>query len=156
VRGECWNPYRQNVLKGDYPILGQHTFLNLTATSLTDVEWRQVPTPTSPFESTDDPFQEEFFGNPNQFFLNQDLRLSFDLVHGDAGFKPADWRLKLTPVFNLNYLAVEVGRVAPTSRKNPLPPVSSDRRIVRRNEALGHQPILRLHLAPRGLAAVRE
>ncbi len=117
VRGECWNPYNQNVLKGDYPILGQHTFLNLTATSLTDVEWRQVPTPTSPFESTDDPFQEEFFGNPNQFFLNQDLRLSFDLVHGDAGFKQPDWRFKLTPVFNLNYLAVEeLGVVSPDIR----------------------------------------
>ncbi|MFM8219671.1 MAG: hypothetical protein ACKOJF_12210, partial [Planctomycetaceae bacterium] len=27
--GQWWNPYRQHVLKGDYPILGQHTFLNI-------------------------------------------------------------------------------------------------------------------------------
>ncbi|HEX5139064.1 MAG TPA: hypothetical protein VFY93_18995, partial [Planctomycetota bacterium] len=31
--GSLLNPYRQNVLKGDYPILGQNTFFALTATS---------------------------------------------------------------------------------------------------------------------------
>jgi hypothetical protein len=31
----------------------------------------------------------------------------FELVHGDAGFKPADWRVRITPVLNLNYLDVE-------------------------------------------------
>ena len=30
VKGAWWDPYNQNVLKGDYPIIGQHTFLNLT------------------------------------------------------------------------------------------------------------------------------
>ncbi|MBI3328925.1 MAG: hypothetical protein HYZ81_19755 [Nitrospinae bacterium] len=25
VKGRWWDPYRQNVLKGDYPITGQHT-----------------------------------------------------------------------------------------------------------------------------------
>src|SRR5262245_21265060 len=30
--GSLFDPYRQNVLKGDYLILGQHTFLNVTAT----------------------------------------------------------------------------------------------------------------------------
>ncbi|HEX3600052.1 MAG TPA: hypothetical protein VHU84_07900, partial [Lacipirellulaceae bacterium] len=50
-RGNWLNPYRQNVLKGDYPIIGQHTFLNVTATNFTDIEFRQVPTPTTPFES---------------------------------------------------------------------------------------------------------
>src|SRR5215471_6586231 len=28
--GNCWDPYNQNVLKGDYPILGQNTFLVFT------------------------------------------------------------------------------------------------------------------------------
>lgn len=102
--GRWWDPYHQNVLKGDYPIVGQHTFLNISAASLLILEERQVPTPTSPFESTVDPFQEEFFGNPNQFFYSHYFKLSVDLSHGDAAFKPADWRVKLTPVFNLNYL----------------------------------------------------
>src|SRR5262249_9666233 len=33
--------------------------------------------------------------------------LSVDLFHGDAAFKPVDWRIKVTPVFDMNYLAVE-------------------------------------------------
>ncbi len=107
ARGAWYNPYRQNLLKGDYPIYGQHTFLNVTATAFTSFEFRQVPTPTTPFESTDDPFQEEFFGNPDQFFIRNDYRFMFELVHGDAGFKPADWRVRITPVLNLNYLDVE-------------------------------------------------
>ena len=107
VEGHWWDPYNQNVLKGDYPILGQHTFLNLTATSQTLVEFRQVPTPTTPFESTVGARQAEFFGNPDQFFFQHNLKLSFELNHGDAAFKPADWRIKITPVFNNNYLDVE-------------------------------------------------
>ena len=35
--GNWWDPYDQNVLKGDYPILGDHTFFDLTATN--DVFW---------------------------------------------------------------------------------------------------------------------
>ena len=31
--GHWWDPYDQNLLKGDYPIWGQHTFLDLTAVS---------------------------------------------------------------------------------------------------------------------------
>jgi hypothetical protein len=106
VEGNILNPFTQNVLKGDYPIIGQHTFLNVTATSLAIAEFRQVPTATTPFESTRDPFQEEFFGDPNQFFYTHNFLVSFDLFHGDAGFKQPDWRIKFTPIFNLNYLDV--------------------------------------------------
>ncbi|MBX7106659.1 MAG: hypothetical protein K1X57_21470, partial [Gemmataceae bacterium] len=105
--GRWWDPYNQNVLKGDYPIIGQHTFLAITASTELIYEPRTVPVPTTPFESTLRPNQEEFFGRPNQNLYNQYFRLSFDLFHGDAGFKPADWRVKLTPVFNINYLNVQ-------------------------------------------------
>ena len=107
TEGRWWDPYNQNVLKGDYPIIGQHTFLNITATSLALLEYRQVPTPTTPFESTERPDQEEFFGDPDQFFYTHFFKLSFDLFHGDAAFKPIDWRVKVTPIFNVNYLDVE-------------------------------------------------
>ena len=70
VEGHWWDPYNQNVLKGDYPILGQHTFLDIKATSLAIFEERQVPTPTTPFESTTRSTREEFFGSPNQFAYN--------------------------------------------------------------------------------------
>src|SRR5207237_1755481 len=40
AEGNLLNSYKQNVLKGDYPIIGQHTFLNVTGTNLSLVEFR--------------------------------------------------------------------------------------------------------------------
>ena len=116
--GHWWDPYHQNVLKGDYPIIGQHTFLEMTAVNLSLFEVRQVPTGTTPFESTTRPGRDEFFGSPNQFFYTNFLSLSLDLFHGDAAFKPVDWRIKVTPVFDVNYLAVdELAVVNPDVRR---------------------------------------
>lgn len=116
--GNICDPYNLNVLKGDYAIWGQNTFFNFTATSFSIFEPRQLPTATTPFESTARPFQNEFFGRPNQFFNTDFLSLSFDLFHGDAAFKPVDWRVKITPVFNFNYLTVEeLGVVSPNVNK---------------------------------------
>jgi len=118
VEGAIWDPFHQNVLKGDYPILGQHTFLNITATNDLLIETRQVPTPNTPFESTPDPDAPEFFGDPDQFFVNNNAIVSLDLVHGDGAFKPADWRIKLTQIFNVNHLVVdEFGVVSPDVRR---------------------------------------
>jgi hypothetical protein len=118
ARGRLLNPYNQNLLKGDYPIIGQNTFLSVTVTNFMSNEYREVPTATTPFESNEDPFSEEFFGDPSQYFFKNDLRVSFDLNHGDVGFKPFDWRIKLTPVFNVNYLDVEeLGVVSPDVRQ---------------------------------------
>jgi hypothetical protein len=105
--GRWWDPFNLNVLKGDYPIIGQHTFLDITVSSLSIMEARQIPTATTPFESTTRPAQEEFFGRPNQFIYSQYMSLSVDLFHGDAAFKPVDWRVKVTPVANYNNLSVE-------------------------------------------------
>jgi hypothetical protein len=107
VQGHWWDPFNQNVFKGDYPIYGQHLFLDITATTQIDFELRQVPTAATSFESTAGPGQRDFFGNPNQFAYSQNFFFSFDLFHGDASFKPVDWRIKLTPAFNINYLAVD-------------------------------------------------
>lgn len=115
--GHWWDPYNQNLLKGDYPVIGQHTFLNITATNEMLNEFREVPTGTTPFESTVNPNQEEFFGNPRQYFFVNNLRLNFNLSHGDTAFKPFDWQFRMTPVFNLNYLSVkELGVVNPDVR----------------------------------------
>jgi len=118
VPGRKWDPYHQNVLKGDYPFLGQHNFFNLTIADNQIIEGRQVPTPNTPFESTPDPNSSEFFGNPNQFFYTHYLSVTTDWVHGDGAFKPADWRLKVTNVFNVNDLNVgELGVVNPDVRR---------------------------------------
>jgi hypothetical protein len=103
--GSPTNPYRQSVLKGDYPIVGQNTFLNLTLTSDTVFEARDLPTPAG--LSTARPNTAEFFGSGQQLFLTSYLGLSFELQHGNAAFKPPDWVLRVTPVFNVNYLGVD-------------------------------------------------
>jgi hypothetical protein len=112
--GNIFNPYTQNLLKEDFPIIGQHTFFDLRASSRTIANFRQVPTPDTPFESTPTPGQEDFFGNPNGFLFLQYYALAFELNHGDKTFKPNDWRIKVAPVFNQNYLEVyELGVVRP-------------------------------------------
>jgi hypothetical protein len=103
VEGHWWDPYNQNVLKGDYPIIGQHTFFNVTATSQTAFDFRQVPTATTPFESTRGFDQREFFGQAEQTTLLQNLFVRMDLFHGNqTGFKPLDWQIRITPVVNMN------------------------------------------------------
>jgi hypothetical protein len=116
--GHWYDPYRQNVLKGDYPILGQHTFLELTGESSTLFNGRQIPTAQRGFESTARPASVDFFGRDGQFAFSELMTLSFDLFHGDAAFKPVDWRVKVTPAFNANTLSVqEVGIVSPNVLK---------------------------------------
>jgi hypothetical protein len=102
--GHWWDPFNENVLKGDYPILGQNTFFVLTATSQTIYEPRQTPIATTPFESTANPYSAQFFGRPNQNLFDQLISTSFELFHGDAAFRPVDWRIKITPEFNFNYI----------------------------------------------------
>ncbi|MEI7781771.1 MAG: hypothetical protein WCJ18_07585, partial [Planctomycetota bacterium] len=115
--GNAFNPYTQNLLKEDFPIIGQHTFFDMKGISRTIANFRQVPTPNTPFESTPTPGQEPFFGNPNGFLFLQYYTLAFELNHGDKTFKPNDWRIKIAPVFNQNYLEVyEYGVVLPDVR----------------------------------------
>lgn len=110
VRGRWWDPYNQNVLKGDYPILGQHYFFALSAISDSLLELRRIPVPSN--VSAADPKQAEFFGSGDQILFNQNWILSLEFFKGDTAFKPRDWEFRLTPVFNLSYLnAKETGVV---------------------------------------------
>jgi hypothetical protein len=102
-RGRWWDPYNQNVLKGDYPIKGNKLFLILSAVSTTAVELRRAP--TSSGVSSVDPLSGEFFGQPEQLAASQTFQFSFELFHGDTTFKPRDWAIKISPTFSVpNYL----------------------------------------------------
>lgn len=109
VRGSRWDPYNQNRLKGDYPILGQDKFLVLTATSDTLVDLFTIPTPSS--VSTDRPGSIEFFGDDAQLLLVETVFLSADFFQGDTAFKPFDWRVKATLAGNVNHLDVRENAV---------------------------------------------
>jgi len=105
-----WDPFNRNRLKGDVPIFGQQTFLNITATSDTSLDERRVPS-TSNISSAA-PGSSEYFGRGEQFALSETFRFSFDLFHGDTSFRPVDWRIQVTPAVNVNYLNVrELGIV---------------------------------------------
>jgi len=102
--GDWRNPYRQNPLKGDFPILGsQDVFLNIGGLVRQYVETRNVPTGT--LNTGDGGFT--FFGNGRQSVLLTQVALSFDLFKGAQAFQPVDWRLKLTPVVQRTEVQVE-------------------------------------------------
>lgn len=100
--GHLYDPYNQNILKGDYPILGQNTFLILTGTSETVIEAKKLPIPSGASAAGAGRFN--FFGNGNLLEVNQRFKPTFQLYHGNTAFKPRDWELRITPVFNLNAL----------------------------------------------------
>jgi len=120
VKPHWYDPFNHNRFKGDEPIwpavFGQQVFLNFTGSAETFLEGRRVPTPSG--VSAAQPGSANFFGNGNQLFLDQTLRFTFDLFHGDTSFKPVDWRIRVTPEVSLNYLDVrELGIVSPDVRK---------------------------------------
>jgi hypothetical protein len=102
VKGHWYDPFNLNKLKGDYPIIGNQTFLNVTLTSDTFVDGRRLPVPSG--LGSQRPDSAEFFGRFGQYFMSENLAFSFDLFHGDTSFRPIDWRIKFTPEVNINYI----------------------------------------------------
>ena len=114
-----YDPFNRNRFKGDEPIwpglLGQQVFLDITASSDSFFDGRRVPSPSN--VSSARPGSSGFFGRGEQAFFDQTLRFAFDLFHGDAAFKPVDWRVRITPEISLNNLKVrELGLVGPDPR----------------------------------------
>lgn len=100
--GRWYNPFAQNILKGDKPIFGQHTFFSFTGTGITGFDLRRLPVPSG--VSAVQPGESEFFGRGRQVFLAQTFRFALDLFHGDTSFKPVDWRIRVTPAVQINQL----------------------------------------------------
>jgi hypothetical protein len=125
-----WHPYRQSLLKGDAPIIGQDIFLNLTASTQTELEFRRIPTASGVSAAV--PGAYEFYGVSEQIGLQNNVGLSVELFKGETAFKPVEWAIKLEPVFNLNYVnARETGVISPDPRgslfgNNNTPPPNND------------------------------
>lgn len=99
------DPYNQNVLKGDYPILGQDWFLVVTGVSDTLFEARRIYNPTGVSSGSGDRFG--FFGGGDQQLVNQNFILSIEFFQGNTSYKPRDLEFKATMVQNLNYVNVQ-------------------------------------------------
>ena len=110
-KGRWYDPYNQSWLKGDYPIIGNKTFMILSAVSSSTVELSRTPKPSD--VSSARPGSAEFFGKPEALAVNQLFQFTFELFHGDSTFRPRDWAIKISPTFSLpNYLnARETGVV---------------------------------------------
>jgi hypothetical protein len=101
-RSRWYDPYNQNVLKGDYPIFGNDKFLIFSAASTSQIEIRRTPLPTN--VSSNNPDSNNFFGRPESLSFNQTLQLSFEMFKGDSTFRPRDWAIKISPTFSVpNY-----------------------------------------------------
>lgn len=115
-----FDPYNQNVLKGDRPIrlpyLGSEAFLVLTGISDSLVESRTLPTPSG--VSAANPGSFEFFGSEAQGLFVQNVLVSADVFEGDTTFQPVRQRVKITLAANLNHVRVEEnGIVKPSPRR---------------------------------------
>lgn len=102
-RGRWYDPYNLNVLKGDYPILGNDKFMILSAVSSTTVDFGRTPKPTD--ASSVNPGSTEFFGRPEALAINETLQFTFEFFKGQTTFKPRDWAIKISPTLSLpNFL----------------------------------------------------
>ncbi len=100
------NPYRQNMLKGDFPLPGtEDLFLNLIVTERFTYQVRELPTPSGITGSSS--VEPDFFGDPDQTLLINDVAVTVELFKGQQAFMPVEWRIRVTPVFNFNVLDVE-------------------------------------------------
>ncbi|MDX6271912.1 MAG: hypothetical protein QOD28_3135, partial [Acidobacteriota bacterium] len=102
-RGKWYDPYNQNLLKGDFPIFGQSVFMILSGVDTTTVELNRTPKPTD--VSSQRPGSAEFFGRPETFITNHLIQFSFEMFSGSTTFKPRNLAIKISPTISLqNYV----------------------------------------------------
>lgn len=101
-----YDPYNQNVWKGDKPIHGDDWFLSLLAISDTIMEPRSVPTPVGP-QSSLNPGSIDIFSGPDQTIFASTLLAGIIYFKGDTVFKPPEWEYRLTLAFNYNRVDVD-------------------------------------------------
>ena len=102
-KGRWYDPYNQNVLKGDKPIFGDDYFIVLSAVSTTGFELRRTPSGNN--VSSNEPDSNNFFGRPESLSFNQTIQLSFEFFKGQTVFQPRQWAIKISPTFSVpNYL----------------------------------------------------
>ncbi len=102
--GKLYDPYNQNVLKGDLPIFGkpgEEWFFEASLISDTLIERRKIPNPVG-FASTQGSGSTDVFGSSNQTVFVESLIPSFSLIRGNTTFRPPDFELRFVPVLNFN------------------------------------------------------
>ncbi|HKT73474.1 MAG TPA: hypothetical protein VJQ47_11330 [Steroidobacteraceae bacterium] len=104
-RNNLLDPYNRNVLKADKPVFGDDGFFNLGLISDSRFESRELPTAVGG-SSTRFPGENDIFGRSRQEVFSQSLATEFVLFKGDTVFRPPDYELRFTPVFNFNHASI--------------------------------------------------
>ncbi|MEK6540785.1 MAG: hypothetical protein AABZ45_01555 [Pseudomonadota bacterium] len=124
-----FDPYHQNLLKGDrplnlsgvprwFPFTGNDWFLTLSAISDTVVEPRTFPIPVG-VQTTERPDSNNVFGRPASLVLSQTFITGFGLTKGMTAFKPPDLEYRVAIAFNMNYVDVPERRVLNVEPSRP-------------------------------------
>lgn len=102
------DPYNtNNVLKGDRPIWGANGFSVLTGSTTSLFESRRVPVSADAVTGGLDGHQ--------QFFNSQTASIDAVLYEGDTIFRPPDYQLRLTPIFNYSSTSTGAAKTTATS-----------------------------------------
>ncbi|HEU0226074.1 MAG TPA: hypothetical protein VFR29_11610 [Steroidobacteraceae bacterium] len=105
-RENLLDPYHgNNWLKGDRPAFGEDWFFNLGLVSDSVIEPRRFPVPVAVADSGD-PGSLDTIGDGEQQVYAENLIAEFVLYQGSTVFKPPDWEIRFTPVFNFNHAEV--------------------------------------------------
>ena len=107
-KGKWYDPYNQNVLKGDIPVFGSpghEWFFEASVVSDSQTEFRNVPTGVGGV-TTSNPQSLDVLGEYEQSTFVENLLIRFSLIRGNTVFKPPTFELRVAPVFNYNYIDV--------------------------------------------------
>ena len=106
-----YDPYNQNVWKGDKPFLpfakwGNDWFLVLTAISDTLIESRRLPIPVGA-QSSRRPGSDDIFGRGTQNVFVETIILSAAVIKGNTTFKPQDYEFRIVPAIQINHARIQ-------------------------------------------------
>jgi hypothetical protein len=107
--GKWYDPYNQNVLKGDIPVFGSpghEWFLEVSVISDSLFEARRLPIPVG-FASTNRSGSNDVFGGGEQTMFVENVVTSISLIRGNTTFMPPELELRVAPVFNVNHVRAE-------------------------------------------------
>ncbi len=107
--GKWYDPYNQNVLKGDLPLFGEpghewFFFTELTSDLLVERAKIALPMGSS---TTSGSNKNDTIGNGLLSIVQENVVTTFSLIRGDTTYKPPEYEFRVTPVFNLNHTEVE-------------------------------------------------
>lgn len=105
-----YDPYNQNIWKGDKPIHGEDWFLSLLGIADTVVEPRSTPFPTG-ITSSEGPGQNDIFSGIDQTIFAQTFLVGLIYYKGNTTFKPPEWEYRLTLGLQYNRVDVQDVRV---------------------------------------------